>query len=91
MPWRSGAIGPVDVLLELIGESRLEDLWIADLRLEKTWDIGRTRLSGMVDIFNLFNSATVLARHYRQNLKNANKIQDVLSPRVFRFGVRWMF
>jgi hypothetical protein len=88
---RGGGIGPVDVLLEPIGESRLEDLWIADLRMEKTFDLGRSRISGMFDIFNLFNSATVLARENRQNANDANRIDDVLSPRVIRFGVRWAF
>ena len=88
---RGGGIGSADVLLEPLGENRLDNLWLADLRVEKSFDIGRTRLSGMVDVFNLFNSATVLAREYRQNLDTANRIDDILSARVIRFGVRWMF
>ena len=42
----------------------------------------------MVDMFNLFNAATVLKREMRQNLNTASNIQSILSPRVFRFGFR---
>jgi hypothetical protein len=62
-----------------------------DLRFDKTFDLGRARLTGMVDFFNLFNTATVLGRHFRQNRANANQINDMLSPRVVRFGVRCVF
>ena len=90
-PNRGGGIGRADVLLEPIGATRLQNLWIADLRLEKAFDIRGTRLSAMVDIFNLFNAATVLAREKRQNLDSANEIRDILSPRILRFGVRFTF
>jgi hypothetical protein len=79
------------VLLNPAGVDRYEDFWIADLRLEKTFHIKGTRLSGMLDVFNLFNAATVLARERRQNRSNANRVTKILAPRVFRIGVRWVF
>ena len=48
-------------------------------------------MSGMVDTFNLPNAATVLGRLLKLSRSNADKIQDVLSPRVIRFGIRVMF
>jgi hypothetical protein len=90
-PSRAGGLGRIEALLEPVGESRLDSLWIADFRVEKSFDIGGRRLSGMVDIFNLLNSSTVLKREQRQNLTTANRIQDILSPRVVRFGVRVNF
>ncbi len=88
---RSGGIGSGRVFLQPLGDSRLEDLSLVDFRLDKTFDIGRSRLSAIMDVFNLLNSATVLAREPRQNVSSANRVFDILSPRVIRFGVRWIF
>jgi hypothetical protein len=78
-------------LLEDVGEQRLDNLWYADLRLEKAFRFGRADLSAMMDIFNLLNANPVLDRERRQNYDTANKVRDVLSPRVVRFGVRFRF
>ena len=90
-PPRRGGIGRAYVYLNPFGEDRYDDFWIADSRLEKTFDIKGTRLSGMADIFNLFNAATVLARESRENLSNGDRVLNILAPRVLRFGVRWVF
>jgi hypothetical protein len=88
---RGGGIGRALVRLNPFGVDRYEDFWIADIRVEKTFDIKGTRLSGMLDIFNVLNAATVLDREYRQNLSSANRVINILAPRVLRFGVRWVF
>lgn len=90
-PNRAGGLGRTEVFLDPIGDSRLEDLWVADLRVEKVFNVGRGRLSGMMDVFNLFDASTVLGRERRQNLTTANRVQDILSARVVRFGVRVNF
>jgi hypothetical protein len=87
---RPGGAGRAEVLFDPIGNTRLEHLWIADLRLEKQFEFGGARrMSAIMDIFNLFNEPTVLGRERRQNLTTANRVQDVLSARIFRFGVRF--
>jgi hypothetical protein len=88
---RSGGIGRTEVLLEPFGDSRLDNLWYVDLRLEKMFTFDRYKLSLMVDGFNMTNAAPVLERERRQNMSNANKIRDILSGRIFRFGVRFNF
>jgi hypothetical protein len=89
---RAGGIGRTEVMLQdALGENRLPNLWYADLRLEKSFNVGRTRWSGMMDIFNLTNAATVLGKHRRQNLSNANQIWSILSARILRFGLRVYF
>lgn len=90
-PNRAGGIGRVEVLLDPIGTTRLQNLWVVDFRVEKDFQIGDTRLSGMVDFFNVTNAATVLGRERRQNFSTANKVQDILSGRLVRFGVRYRF
>ena len=88
---RSGGIGDGRVFLQPLGDSRHDDLWLVDFRVDKTFDIGRSRLSVLFDVFNLLNSATILAREPRQNVPSANRIYDILSPRVIRLGARWAF
>ncbi len=88
---RSGNGGRTELLLEPLGETRLPNLWYMDLRVEKSFNIKTTRWSAMMDVFNLTNSATILSRHRRQNLSNANQIDDILSARILRFGVRVYF
>jgi hypothetical protein len=88
---RAGGIGRAEVILDSVGDIRLDNLWVANLRAEKAFTFGRARFDAMLDIFNLFNEATILKREQRQNLDTANNIQDILSPRVFRVGVRFRF
>ncbi len=68
-----------------------QNLWVLDFRVEKDFEIRGSRLSGMVDFFNVTNAATVLGRERRQNFATANKVQDILSGRVVRFGIRYRF
>jgi hypothetical protein len=88
---RAGGIGRTEIMLSDVGSTRLDNLWVANFRVEKAFTIGSTRASAMLDIFNLANSGTILKREQRQNLDTANNIQDLLSPRVFRIGVRFRF
>lgn len=43
------------------GSEQLDDRQTLDLRLNKDFDLGRVRLSLMVDVFNLFDDDTVIA------------------------------
>jgi hypothetical protein len=86
---RPGGAGRAEVLFNPLGDTRLEQLWVADLRVEKQFTFGQQRFSAMMDIFNLFNEPTVLGRERRQNLSTANRVQDILSARIVRFGVRF--
>ncbi len=88
---RAGGIGRIEVLLEPTGEQRLDNLWYADLTAREGVLFGRADLSVMMDIFNLLNANPVFDRERRQNYDTANKVRDVLSPRVVRFGVRLRF
>jgi hypothetical protein len=91
-PVRAGGIGRTEVLLAPVGESRYDNLWIADLRFEKGFQIGEsTEISGIVDIFNVTNANTILRQESRQNLDTANRIEEILSARILRFGVRVTF
>jgi hypothetical protein len=90
------------------GTIRLPAMWDFTVRLEKMLRIGDSgRVYLMADLFNVFNSATPLARQpklygtyylYPNAALNkfvanplSNKLDRVLNPRVARLGVRYAF
>ncbi len=68
---------------------RNDDITTVDLRAEKTFGINSdVNLTFGVDLFNALNEAPVLARTTTLNRQTADWVQDVLSPRIWRLGVR---
>ena len=73
---------------------RLPAVTTVDLRVGKTFSFAITRLSIDFDVFNLFNSATVLARQYDARLTGPtgfDQVLEVMNPRIARIGVRFAF
>jgi hypothetical protein len=65
-----------------------------DLRAEKMFTFGGRQLALSADLFNLFNSATVLGRQYDVTATGAtgyNQPLEIMNPRLLRFGVRFQF
>jgi hypothetical protein len=60
-----------------------------DLRFSKRFTMGRARLRGQFDIYNLTNSAAILARldDYGSDGSNFQNVSNVLGARLFKFGV----
>jgi hypothetical protein len=90
-PTRRGNIGRANVDIDRWGDVRLEDFYQVDLRVEKQFPIGRSRWAVGVDVFNVLNANTVLERQEIQNTPTANNVEEVLAPRVARFGLRVQF
>jgi hypothetical protein len=87
-PTRANRAGQATVLLEPLGDNRFDNFQILDLRVERAFEFGTARIVPAMDIFNLSNSNTVLARRRNQNATNANFVSGIVAPRVIRFGVR---
>ncbi len=90
------------ILIGKAGDYRLDNLYQLDLRLEKTFTIGKVSITPAAEVFNLANSATVLQRYSRvgtfdnrtgelSNDPLFNTIQETQSPRILRLGVRMAF
>jgi hypothetical protein len=82
------------VLLVDPQEQRLDSASTFDIRAEKAFTLGRGTLAATMDIFNLFNSSTVLGRQYDVTATgNTGYDQplEIMNPRLIRFGVRWQF
>ena len=90
-PSRTGGIGTVNVEIDRWGDARLDNFYQLDMRVEKQIPVGRMRWALSLDVFNLLNAATVLARQDVQNSTTANNVDEVLAPRVARIGVRFSF
>jgi hypothetical protein len=82
--------GASDVLVPIapIGDSRLDTFTQIDLKVEKVFRFGPTRLHGSFEVFNLANSNTVLTRERQLNSSSAGNARGILAPRVARFGLR---
>jgi len=87
-PTRANRAGTATTLIEPMGEVRQDNFQIFDLRLDRAFQFGNMRLVPSLDVFNVSNGNTVLARRRNQNASNANVVSGIVAPRVIRFGVR---
>jgi len=90
-PNRTGSLGTVNVNIEPQGATHLPSYQQLDTHFDKTFRFNRRRLSFNVDVFNVFNTATVLGRVTRQDAVNANYVTTILAPRTTRFGLKVSF
>ena len=99
---RQGYIRPINlsvnntfadtVLAVDIGDQRLPTIWNVDLRLAWNGSIGgRSTLGFSADVFNVFNSSTVLRQVDSADSASFNQISQILNPLLVRFGMRLTF
>jgi hypothetical protein len=99
----AGRDGTIPALArDQIDDVRLENIWNLDLRLAKNLKLGGSTLTLSVEGFNMLNSGVVLSRFrfansasFTQTIAGAEsglgRIEEILSPRIVRFGVRYQF
>jgi hypothetical protein len=90
-PNRPNGLGTVRVMVEPYATSRYDNLVLVDLKAEKRITLNKLTMNASVDVFNLGNANTVLARVTTQNAATANRVTEVTGPRVLRFGLRFQF
>jgi len=85
-------LGNKDVLLVTsVDEFRLDPVSSVDVRVEKAFKFNRSSFALDFDLFNAFNSATVLQRQLDARVTTYNNILEVMNPRIARLGVRFFF
>jgi hypothetical protein len=84
-------VGKSVLLVDDVGEHRLPTAHSVDWRLSKNINVQRLNVDIDLDIFNLFNSSTVLRRGYDQRVGNFNDVLEIMNPRIARLGVRVRF
>jgi hypothetical protein len=89
--------GPLDGFYPVLAEGstmdsqRFQDLWNLDLRLAKSLTVGPTTLTLSAEVFNAFNSNTDLTRINDFGSAAYQRLDEILAPRIVRFGARVMF
>ena len=76
---------------EDVAGHRLPAVHSFDARINKAVTWQRLRLNFDVDIFNLFNSNTPLARQIDFSQARFDSVREIMNPRVVRLGVRVAF
>jgi hypothetical protein len=74
------------------GHHRLPSVTTFDARIGKQFKIQRASFNLDLDLFNLFNSGTVLGRQYDMRLTGAtgfNQVLEIMNPRIARLGLRF--
>jgi hypothetical protein len=88
----AGQDGAFNVLATpTVDAKRYSDVWDLDLRLAKNIKVGPTQITLSAEGFNLFNSGTILQAFRQVNSSEFERIDEILSPRIFRFGARLSF
>ncbi len=86
------SINVFNLLLERFDAERLPTVRYLDLRVDKGFEIGGYgKLSVSLDAFNILNSNTPLRVERRGNTFQFREAQEIISPRIFRLGVRYNF
>ncbi|MEM6701892.1 MAG: hypothetical protein AAF690_04265, partial [Acidobacteriota bacterium] len=78
--------------LNIVGDFddfRLDDVTTIDLRLEKEFALtSAVNFTFGIDAFNITNEGTELSRVREANTSNVGFLNDNISPRIYRLGVR---
>jgi hypothetical protein len=79
-------------LVELIEPNTLREGRIRqlDVRMTRLFRLGRVRLSGMFDVYNVFNASPILAMNTRYGSAWLNA-QEIMSGRLYKFGTQLDF
>jgi hypothetical protein len=78
------------IRVEPMDARRAPNVGIWDMRFDKSFGVGRTKLTAMVDIFNLANAGTVTGWQAATGATFQEALV-LLDPRIVRFGVRMAF
>ena len=79
------------VQVSAFDDFRNDDIIYFDARIDKEFKVGDLGITVSIDGFNLFNEDYVLQRQRNLSAGTANQVREVMSPRVFRLGVKLNF
>jgi hypothetical protein len=75
-----------------VDDKRYDNLWNLDFRLARNTKFNKITLTPSIELFNALNNDVVLSR--ARNAGSAatfNRIEELISPRILRMGVRLSF
>ena len=89
----STTLGQPGLELYTRGENRYDAFSELDLGFSRVFSFngGKNRLTGMVDIFNTLNINTIRSQNNNKSQTNFDTVTAVVPPRAIRLGVRVNF
>ena len=82
--------GAITLTVEPQGTFFYDTVTLVDLRLSKSVTVGRSKIEGLLDLFNINNSPAVLTRN-NQTGTTFGGVLTTVNPRIARLGIRWTF
>ena len=82
--------GTVSLTVEPQGTFFYSTVMLVDVRLAKSVTLGKTRIEGLLDVFNINNSSAVLSANNQTGATFGYALTTV-NPRIARIGVRFNF
>ena len=82
--------GAMTLTVEPQGTFFYDTVKLVDLRFAKSVTLGKTKIEGLFDVFNINNSPAVLSRN-NQTGASFGSVLTTVNPRIARLGVRWTF
>ncbi len=74
-----------------VDSRRYPNVWDIDFRLAKNIKFGQATVTASAEVFNAFNANTELNRVRDAGASTFYRLDEILSPRVARFGLRLTF
>lgn len=82
----------IDIPVEPRGSTRQDAEYITTVRIEKKINVGKHQLGVIADMFNLFNTVSVInVQSLRMDAPNFMTPEMLTQPRTVRFGIRYEF
>lgn len=87
-----GSDGTGRLLVGNVEDRRYDNLWNVDFRLARNTKIGRITVTPSIELFNALNNNLVLSRARALSTASTfNRVEELISPRIFRIGARLSF
>ena len=74
-----------------VDDQRYDNLWNLDFRIARNIKLQRVTLTPSVEIFNALNNDVVLSRARNAGAASFYRIEELISPRIARVGIRMTF
>lgn len=88
----AGADGRLRVVVTPnIDDHRYPNLWDVDFRVAKTVSLQRVRIVLSGDVFNALNNDVETVRNRQVNAAAFGQLNEIISPRILRIGLRFQF
>ena len=88
----AGADGRLRVVVTPeIDDNRYPSLWDVDMRVAKTFAVQRVKFVLSGDVFNLLNSDVETVRNRQVNAGAFDQLNEIISPRILRLGLKLQF